>query len=85
MGRALRRAAVVGTTAHVAAKRGAAKGAAAAQQAPPQQPPAASAAAPAAEVSSDPYADLAKLKELLDSGALTQAEFDAQKTKILGS
>jgi hypothetical protein len=26
-----------------------------------------------------------KLKELLDAGVLTQAEFDAQKQKILGS
>jgi hypothetical protein len=26
-----------------------------------------------------------KLKELLDAGALTQAEFDAQKQKILGA
>jgi hypothetical protein len=29
--------------------------------------------------------DLMKLKELLDAGALTQAEFDAQKQKILGA
>ncbi|MGO9221798.1 MAG: SHOCT domain-containing protein [Streptosporangiaceae bacterium] len=26
-----------------------------------------------------------KLKELLDAGALTQAEFDTQKQKILGT
>jgi len=26
-----------------------------------------------------------KLKELLDAGALTQGEFDAQKQKILGA
>ena len=31
----------------------------------------------------DPYGDLMKLKELLDAGALTQEEFDAQKQKIL--
>ena len=33
----------------------------------------------------DTYGDLMKLKELLDAGALTQAEFDAQKQKILGA
>src|SRR3954469_17213643 len=47
---------------------------------PPQQyaPPAA-AAAPAA----DPVEKLMQLKELLDSGVLTQAEFDSQKQRIL--
>ena len=35
--------------------------------------------------SEDPYADLMKLKELLDAGVLTQAEFDAQKQKILSA
>jgi membrane protease subunit (stomatin/prohibitin family) len=29
------------------------------------------------------FAQLEKLKQLLDSGVLTQAEFDAQKAKIL--
>ena len=33
----------------------------------------------------DAYGDPMKLKELLDAGALTQAEFDGQKQKILGS
>jgi len=49
----------------------------------PEQPapPVAEAAASAA----DPYDQLMKLKQLLDAGALTQAEFDAQKQKILGS
>jgi hypothetical protein len=72
----------------VASKRGQAKAEAAQQQdaaaAPPppvgDQEPAA-AAAPA----EDTYGDLMKLKELLDAGALTQAEFDAQKQKILGA
>ncbi len=54
----------------------------------PQQyaPPAAPAAAPAAPAESreDAIAQLKDLKGLLDSGVLTQAEFDAQKTKILG-
>jgi hypothetical protein len=29
------------------------------------------------------YAQLTKLKELLDSGILTQEEFDAEKAKVL--
>ena len=33
----------------------------------------------------DTYGDLMKLKELLDAGALTQAEFDAQKQKLLNA
>jgi len=90
----LRRAAVLGATAHVASQRGAAR---AEQQAAQQQsmaapeqeaaipeqpaPPVAEAAAPAA----DPYDQLMKLKQLLDAGALTQAEFDAEKQKILAS
>jgi len=44
-----------------------------AQQAPP--------AAPASE--EDSMAQLTQLKSLLDQGVLTQAEFDAQKQKIL--
>jgi hypothetical protein len=94
MPRMLRRAAVLGATAHVASQRGAAK---AQQQAAHQEtvatpdqeaavpeqaaPPVAEAAGPAA----DTYGDLMKLKELLDAGALTQAEFDAEKQKILAS
>ena len=91
MPRMLRRAAVLGATAHVASKRGQAKAEAAQQQAeaaaPPPAPPVAipvqaePVAAPAPPT--DSYADLMKLKELLDAGVLTQAEFDAQKQKIL--
>jgi Short C-terminal domain len=33
----------------------------------------------------DPYGDLMRLKELLDAGALTRAEFDTQKQKILSA
>ena len=47
------------------------------QQAPP--PPAPVAAAP-----QDPVAQLEKLAELKDRGILTDAEFAAQKAKILG-
>jgi hypothetical protein len=43
-------------------------------------PPAAPAAAPAVDVAGQ----LTQLKGLLDAGALTQAEFDAQKRRLLG-
>jgi hypothetical protein len=33
--------------------------------------------------SRDKYAELEKLKKLLDEGAFTQAEFDAEKEKVL--
>ena len=73
MPRMLRRAAVLGATAHVASNRGQARAEAEQQQD--------AAAAPA----EDPYGDLMKLKGLLDAGALTQAEFDTQKQKILSA
>jgi hypothetical protein len=91
MPRMLRRAAVIGTTAHVASSRGQAKAEAAQQQdaaaGPPAQPAGvpAPAPAPAATPAEDPYGDLMKLKELLDAGALTQEEFDAQKQRILSA
>jgi hypothetical protein len=89
MPRMLRRAAVIGTTAHVASSRGQAQAEAAQQQdaaaGPPAQPAGAPAPAPAATPAEDPYGDLMKLKELLDAGALTQEEFDAQKQKILSA
>ena len=74
MGRMLRRAAVLGATAHVASNRGQAK--AEQQQAAQQRAPAAAdAPAPAAPTDSpmDSYGELMKLKELLDAGVLTQA------------
>ncbi len=46
------------------------------QQAPPAQP---------AMSQEDGMAKLTQLKSLLDQGVLTQAEFDAQKSKILAS
>ena len=49
------------------------------QQQQQQQAPA---AAPAAS-QEDQYKQLTQLKSLLDQGVLTQAEFDAQKTRIL--
>ena len=51
------------------------------QQAQMQQAPAPAAAPPAS--SDETYDQLTKLKSLLDQGVLTQAEFDAQKQKIL--
>ena len=97
--RPLMGAAMVGGTAYVAGKAGARAGAAAQQQAaaPPAQPapapappPAAptaapTAAAPEAESSAQKMAELEQLKHLLDAGVLTQAEFDAQKLRILSS
>lgn len=79
---AVRTTAVVGTAAvvggHMANKQ------AQAQQA---QAPQAEAAAPApapAAAAPDPIAQLTQLAALKDSGALTEAEFEAEKAKILG-
>jgi hypothetical protein len=84
------RAAMVGGAGYVAGKRRAAgqQDAAIAQQpapaAPAPVPPAAAPApAPAAMSDADRIEALKNLKELLDSGVLTQAEFDAQKQKLL--
>src|SRR5262249_30208731 len=41
--------------------------------------------APAASGGADPIAELERLAKLHDSGALTDAEFEQQKAKILGS
>jgi hypothetical protein len=49
------------------------------QYAPPPPPPPAAPAAPAKSVAEQ----LTELKALLDAGVLSQAEFDAQKAKIL--
>jgi hypothetical protein len=87
MPRMLRRAAVLGATAHVASNRGQARAEAGQQQAAAAAPPPVQdeAPAPAAAQAEDPYGDLMKLKGLLDAGALTQAEFDTQKQKILSA
>jgi len=87
MPRALRRAAVLGATAHAAKRRGAAQAEEQmAAQAPPAAPAAPVAPAAPAAASMDVKADeLTKLKGLLDSGILTQEEFDAQKQQILAS
>jgi Short C-terminal domain len=39
----------------------------------------------ATEPKTDIYTELPKLKALLDSGAITQEEYDAQKKKLLGN
>ena len=41
-------------------------------------------AANAAQAAPDPIAQLTQLAALKDSGALTEAEFEAEKAKILG-
>jgi hypothetical protein len=81
MPRMLRRAAVLGATAHVAGKRGAAR---AQEQAAASQPVAPATPAPTTAAQGDPYAQLEQAKKLLDQGIITQAEFDVQKKKILG-
>ena len=77
--RPVARAAVVGGVAYTAGKAGTN------QSAPAEQPPTAQqeAPTPAAPSAEESMEELTKLKELLDKGVLTQAEFDAQKQKIL--
>jgi hypothetical protein len=78
---AVRTTVVAGTAAavgaHAANKRNAAQQEAPAPEAPPPPPPPA-AAAP------DPIAQLTQLAALKDSGALTEAEFETEKARILG-
>jgi hypothetical protein len=87
MPRLLRRAAVLGLTAHAAAKHGEARGAAAAAAAPAPRSESAPLPAqdPAPAPDQDRFDELMKLKQLLDAGVLTQGEFDAEKQKILDS
>jgi hypothetical protein len=79
---AVRTTAVVGTAAVVGGHM-ANKQAARAQQAAAEAPAAAPAPEPAA-AAPDPIEQLTQLAALKDSGALTEAEFEAQKAKILG-
>jgi len=82
--RPLARAAMLGGTAYVAGRAGARRGAANAQaEAAPPVEPAPAYDAPPGESNEDAMAELTQLKQLLDTGTLTQAEFDAQKQKIL--
>jgi Short C-terminal domain len=59
------------------------KQAAQAQQAAAEAPPAAPAPVPAA-AAPDTIAQLTQLAALKNSGALTEAEFEAEKAKLLG-
>jgi hypothetical protein len=76
---AVRTTVVAGTAAavgaHAANKRNAQQEAPAPEAPPPPPPPA---AAP------DPVAQLTQLAALKDSGALTEAEFETEKARILG-
>jgi hypothetical protein len=86
--RPLLRAAAVGTVGYASYRAGkAAASQPAQQQAPPVPPePAATAPPAAAPATSDPaqrVQALAQLKTLLDSGALTQEEFDKAKKGLL--
>ena len=80
--RPLRRAAVIGGVAVVAHHAGKNAGQAEAAQQPEQQYQQAPTPQPAGP---DMVTQLESLKKLLDDGILTQAEFDAQKQKILAS
>ena len=80
--RPLRRAAVIGGVASVAHHAGKNSGEAEAAQQSNQQ----NAPAPAPQAAGpDMVSQLESIKKLLDDGILTQAEFDAQKQKILAS
>jgi Short C-terminal domain len=81
--RPLRRAVMLGGVAAVAHHAGTVSGERSAEEQAEAvaAPPPPEAAPP--QAAADPYAQLTELKSLLDSGALTQAEFDAQKQKIL--
>ena len=46
--------------------------------------PAPAPAAPAAPAADDPMVQLAKFKEMLDAGLITQEDYDAAKNKVLG-
>ena len=77
---AVRTTAVVGTAAVVGGHMANKQAEAQAAQAPAAEPQAAPAPAQAAP---DPIAQLTQLAALKDSGALTEAEFEAEKAKLL--
>ena len=55
------------------------------QTAPAPAPPPPQASVPAPDDGVDRVGQLTQLKALLDTGALTQAEFDVEKARILAS
>jgi hypothetical protein len=75
--------AVVGTAAVVGGHMANKQAAAQAQQ-PEQEAPAPPPAPQAGATAPDPVQQLTQLAALKDSGALTEAEFEAEKAKILG-
>jgi multidrug resistance efflux pump len=88
----LLRIAAIGGVAYMGSKAGANKANAQAQQAQAQEapaqaapppPPPAAAPADATSGATDRISQLKELAELHDSGALTQEEFDKEKTRIL--
>jgi Short C-terminal domain len=79
---AVRTTAVVGTAAVVGGHMANKQAQAQAAQAPPGEAPAV-APAPAA-AAPDTVAQLTQLAALKDSGALTEAEFEAEKAKLIG-
>jgi len=86
--RPLLRAAAVGGTAYAAGRHSGRRAEAEQYGAPAQEPvyqqPPPPAAAPAAPTSeADRISALRDLKELLDSGAITQADFDSEKNRLL--
>jgi membrane protease subunit (stomatin/prohibitin family) len=89
--RPLMRAAAIGGIAYAGGKAGAnaagdeADPDAPAEQSEAEQQTVAADPAPAAPSADESIEELTKLKGLLDSGVLTQDEFDAQKQKILQS
>jgi hypothetical protein len=78
---AVRTTAVAGTAAVVGARAASRQAAAAQEQPPPAAPPP---SAPAQTAAPDPVEQLTQLAALRNSGALTDAEFEAQKAKIIG-
>jgi hypothetical protein len=82
---AARTAVVVGTASAVSNKAASNQAAKAQAAASPPAPEAPSAGAPApAALSDDVYDQLKKLGELRDAGILTDEEFNAKKTQLLG-
>ncbi len=80
---AVRTAVVSGTAAAVGARAGARR-AAGAQASAPEASPTEAAPVPPPAPASDRIAQLTQLAALRDSGALTEAEFEAEKSKLLG-
>jgi hypothetical protein len=76
---------MVGGAGYMAGKSAAKRGAQESQQESQQMPAPAPAPAPAAGLDPGVIEQLKQLAELRDSGVLTPEEFDAQKTKLLGS